>query len=69
MFYNSEFTGENGDISEWDVSNVKDMGGMFYSSLFNRDISEWDVSNVKNMWHMFLGSPLQQNPPKWNIYK
>lgn len=26
MFWNSQF---NGDISNWDVSNVKDMCGMF----------------------------------------
>jgi hypothetical protein len=34
MFYGSEFTGENGDISGWDVSRVKgkDMELMFYNS-------------------------------------
>ena len=43
----------NGDISEWDVSNVKDMTGMFKESKFNGDISAWDVSNVENMERMF----------------
>lgn len=44
----------NGDISEWDVSNVKDMQGMFEKADdFNGDISEWDVSSVKDMRGMF----------------
>jgi surface protein len=46
----------NGDISEWDVSNVEDMSGMFRESEFNGDISQWDVSNVKYMAFMFFGS-------------
>ena len=44
MFSDSPF---NGDISNWDMSNVTDMGGMFEnSSSFNQDLSSWDVSNV-----------------------
>ena len=35
MFYGSKF---NGDISQWDVSNVKYMDGMFNDSKFNQDI-------------------------------
>ena len=68
MFSYSKFTGENGDISNWDVSNVKDMEFMFSLSKFtdkNGDISEWDVSNVKNMQFMFYKSSLEKNPPKW----
>ena len=63
LFYKSEF---NGDISEWDVSNVEDMDYIFcYNSKFNGDISNWDVSNVKDMRSMFYKSPLEKNPPKW----
>jgi surface protein len=36
MFENSKF---NGDISNWDVSNVINMFCMFDSSEFNGDIS------------------------------
>jgi surface protein len=43
MFYNSNF---NGDISNWDVSNVTNMNYLFNDSQFNGDISNWDVSNV-----------------------
>ena len=65
MFAGSNF---NGDISEWDVSNVKDMAFMFSKSKFtgeNGDITKWDVSNVKDMQYMFYGSYLEKNPPKW----
>ena len=62
MAENSKF---NGDISDWNVSNVKYMDSMFEESKFNGDISGWDVSNVENMGYMFYHSPLQKNPPKW----
>ncbi|WP_053404922.1 BspA family leucine-rich repeat surface protein [Persicobacter sp. CCB-QB2] len=51
FFYASSF---NGDLSGWDVSNVKDMGHMFRSaSSFNGDLSDWDVSGVTYMSFMF----------------
>ena len=65
LFYNYEF---NGDISNWNVSNVTDMSAIFCESKFtseNGDISNWDVSNVKTMTDMFYKSPLEKNPPKW----
>ena len=41
-------------IEDWDVSNVKDMSGMFEgATLFNGDISKWRVSKVENMKDMF----------------
>ena len=65
MFYYSQFTCENGDISKWDVSNVQYMDYMFAYTEFNGDISNWDVSNVTDIRHMFDKSPLEKNPPKW----
>jgi hypothetical protein len=53
IFANSGF---DGDISRWDVSNVRYMEGMFYKALFNKDISDWDVRQVKTMKQMFAGS-------------
>lgn len=42
MFRSSPF---NGDISDWDVSNVTDMGDMFAtSSAFTGDISKWNFN-------------------------
>ena len=55
----------NGDISQWDVSNVKDMRCMFDGSDFNGDISQWDVSNVTDMTRMFDNSPLKGKEPSW----
>ena len=51
---NKKFKVKDIDISEWNVSNVKDMFGMFSDcKKFNADLSKWDVSNVKNMNSMF----------------
>jgi len=65
MFYRSQF---NGDISNWDVSNVTDMKQMFYRSQFNGDISKWDVSNVTQMFEMFNNSriPNENRPKRFN---
>ena len=42
------------DVSEWDVSNVKDMKSMFSRCIkFNCDLSNWNVSNVEDMCNMF----------------
>lgn len=62
----------DGDISEWDVSNVKDMQFMFLYSYFtgkNTDFTLWDISNVENMMGMFQGSELSKAKglDKWNI--
>lgn len=46
----------DGDITDWDVSNVKDMSFMFEYAQFtgkNSDLSQWDVSNVDLMNYMF----------------
>jgi len=60
----SEF---NGDISQWNVSNVTNMSGMFYRSCFNGYISKWDVSNVTNMAFMFWNSQFNKSISKWNV--
>ena len=44
------------DVSEWDISNVKNMEGMFWHcNKFDCDLRNWDVSNVTDMFGMFLG--------------
>ena len=45
----------NIDISQWDVSNVTNMNGMFVgcSNFFGKGLENWNVSNVINMSYMF----------------
>ena len=56
------------DISLWNVSNVKNMAGMFFNCYyFNSDLSKWDVSNVYNMSNMFDGcESFNCDLSKWN---
>ena len=47
----------NEDISRWNVSNVVDMGYIFYyATSFNGDLSCWDVGRVRSMDQMFFGA-------------
>lgn len=63
--YASDF---DGDISEWDVSNVKNMYGMFQETYFNGDISKWNVSNVSNMGYMFeYNTRFNKDISKWDV--
>ena len=67
MFECSKF---NGNISNWDVSNVKDMEWMFYQSDFtgeNGDISNWNVSNVEKMYCMFMKSNFNGDISNWDV--
>ena len=66
LFWGSEF---NGDISNWNVSNVTVMNGMFYEcKKFNSDISNWDVSNVEDMSCMFYCCyKFNQDISEWNV--
>jgi len=57
----------NGDISEWDVSNVRNMEYMFAKSKFNQDISNWDVYNVESMEGMFRDSEFNGDIYDWEI--
>lgn len=54
-------------IETWDVSNVKNMSGMFWGSKFNGDISNWDVSNVTDMSFMFFISKFNGDISKWDV--
>ena len=66
LFENLDF---NGDISEWDVSKVKDMHYMFFDCAnFNQDISNWNVSNVINMGSMFFKCiNFNQDISSWDV--
>ena len=60
----------NGDISEWNVSNVTDMKFMFDNCKYtgkNGDISDWDVSNVTLMTAMFYNSKYNGDISDWDV--
>ena len=61
----------NGDISNWNVSGVENMSGMFFGCKdFNQDISDWDVSNVTDMRAMFYDcKSFNQNISSWDVSK
>ena len=53
-------------LEDWDVSNVKDMSGMFEEcEKFNCDLSKWNVFKVKNMSSMFWGCKSLKQIPSW----
>jgi surface protein len=64
MFYESQF---NGDISQWDVSNVTNMSWMFYKSQFNGDISQWDVSSATDMNGMLYKTQFDGDISQWDV--
>ena len=52
-----------GHISEWDVSNVINMSGMFWGAKsFNQPLNDWNVSNVTRMSCMFYGTKSFNQP-------
>ena len=66
LFYGTNF---NGNISNWDVSNVTNMRFMFNGDgEFNQDISNWNVSNVTDMRCMFSNcKKFNKDISKWNV--
>ena len=59
------------DISDWDVSNIKSMRGMFGDSRELEsvgDLSSWDVSNVIVMSYMFAWcESFNQDLSSWDV--
>ena len=64
MFSNSKF---NGNISEWDVSNVTNMSGMFFRSKFNQDISNWKLNINCIVDKMFSESSYTYQHPSYDF--
>ena len=67
LFQGHPFNLFNGDISQWDVSSVKNMRCMFWNCRFNGDISNWDVSNVEDMSDMFRSSKFNSDISNWDV--
>ena len=58
----------NGNISKWNVSNVRNMNHMFTNSNFNRDISNWNIINAEQVFCMFYNSKFNQDISNWKVY-
>ena len=58
---------DGADLSNLDVSSVRDMSWMFHRSAFNGDISGWDVSSVRDMAGMFYRSAFNGDISKWDV--
>lgn len=69
-FDNTQAQMDISGISNWNVSNVTNMSGMFEgANIPNLDISKWDVSKVENMSTMFyiFRSSRDFDISKWNV--
>ena len=66
LFQSTDF---QGDVSRWDVSNVKNIRFMFDGCKnFNGDLSNWNVSNVEDMTYMFEGcNNFNSDLSNWNV--
>ena len=67
LFQGHPFNLFNGDISQWDVSSVKNMRCMFWNCRFKGDISNWNVSNVEDMSDMFRSSKFNGDISNWDV--
>jgi gliding motility-associated-like protein len=58
-----------GDLSNWDVSQIEDMSNMFSEAKsFNGDLQDWDVSNVTDMGSMFRNdSAFTSELSNWDV--
>ncbi len=57
------------NLDLWDVSNVTNMGGLFWHSVnFNQYIGGWDVGNVTNMeWMFYEALVFNQDISGWDV--
>lgn len=59
----------NGDLSQWDVSQVTNLDSTFAGcEKFNSDLSKWNVGNVTSMRYSFFGcDAFNANLSEWNV--
>ena len=62
------FSNFEGDISNWNTSNVTNMRSLFYgANKFNSNIGNWNVSNVTNMKGLFFkNKSFNKNINSWD---
>ena len=58
-----------GHMSEWDVSEVETMQGLFKDRTSIPSLVKWDVSKVANMMSMFENSDFNEDIRHWDVRK
>lgn len=68
MICSMEASAFSADLSEWDTSQVTNMGAMFgYTERVISGLSRWNVSQVRDMTIMFAGSLFNDDISMWNV--
>jgi hypothetical protein len=58
----------NQDLSNWDVSSVENIKGIFAGSGFNQDIGNWNVSSVNDFTYAFFETSAFNQPlDSWDV--
>lgn len=67
MFYRAKSF--NGNLDDWDVSNVNHMGALFYGATsFNGEILKWETGHVRTMNLMFWNADqFNQDISTWDV--
>ncbi|CAE7262880.1 unnamed protein product [Symbiodinium sp. CCMP2456] len=67
----TELTNEFGNISEWDISAMSNMSGVFAGlESFNEDLTAWQTSQVTDMSFLFAGaSSFNRSLSSWSTSK
>lgn len=64
MFKGSDF---KGDVSQWDISKVRDMSGMFENvKTLNSNFGTWNTKNMRRIDDMFKGTSFAGDLSNWN---
>jgi len=68
-FYGASSLSSAGNLNSWNVSQVTNMGAMFYNaSSFNQPLDSWNVSQVTGMVYMFYyASSFNQPLDSWDV--
>ena len=62
-------TDKYGHMTEWDVSEVTDMGGLFKGRENIPSLAKWDVGRVTDMGSMFENSNFNEDIRHWDVRK
>ena len=53
-------TNFNGEVNNWDVSNITNFSDFFHGSQFNQDCNNWNISKATSLSNMFESTPFNK---------